>query len=64
MANVCSVVDLPCLYAAWVTGITLLIRSFDHSSIQIANIFLSKENKRIGRKLSVGRLQSQSVGLL
>ena len=53
MAKVCSVVDLPCLHAAWVTGITLLIRSFDLSSIQIANIFQSKENKMIGRKFSV-----------
>ena len=56
MAKVCSVVDLPCLYAAWVAGIALLIRSFDLSSIQIANIFLSKENKMNGRKFSVGPL--------
>ena len=55
LAKVCSVVERPCLYAARVTSISLLICSFDLSSTQIANIFLSKE-KIIGRKFSVGPL--------
>ena len=56
MANTCSVVLLPCLYAAWLGRISLSNLSISCFLRNIAKILRIIESNMIGQRLPIGPL--------